>query len=49
MRAFKLRTVTVSTASKQDTVAIAFLDEDVAHATVARLVTITAATPEDAT
>lgn len=49
MRLFGLRTVTVSTASKAGTVAIAYLDEAVARETVARLVAITAATPEDAT
>jgi membrane protein YdbS with pleckstrin-like domain len=49
MRAFGLRTVTVQTASRAGTVAIACLDDAVAQETVARLVAITAATPEDAT
>ncbi|GAA1971284.1 PH domain-containing protein [Nocardioides panacihumi] len=49
MRAFGLRTVTVQTASSAGTVAIACLDDAVAQQVVARLVAITAATPEDAT
>jgi hypothetical protein len=49
MRLFGLRTVTVQTASSAGTVAIACLDEAVAQEVVARLVAITAATPEDAT
>lgn len=49
MRLFGLRTVTVQTASSAGTVAIACLDDAVAHDVVARLVAITAATPEDAT
>jgi membrane protein YdbS with pleckstrin-like domain len=49
MRPFGLRTVTVSTASKAGTVEIAYLDDAIAREVVARLVTITAATPEDAT
>lgn len=49
MRAFGLRTVTVSTASSHGNVEIAFLDDEVARQTVAHLVTITAATAEDAT
>jgi membrane protein YdbS with pleckstrin-like domain len=49
MRGFGLRTVTVQTASKAGTVAIACLDDAVAHDVVSRLVAITAATPEDAT
>lgn len=49
MRLFGLRTVTVQTASSAGTVQIACLDDEVAHATVAKLVTITAATPGDAT
>jgi membrane protein YdbS with pleckstrin-like domain len=49
MRAFGLRTVTVQTASSAGTVAIACLDDTVAQEVVARLVAITAATPEDAT
>jgi membrane protein YdbS with pleckstrin-like domain len=49
MRAFGLRTVTVQTASRAGTVAIACLDDAVAQHVVARLVAITAATPEDAT
>jgi membrane protein YdbS with pleckstrin-like domain len=44
-----LRTVTVQTASSHGTVAIACLDDAVARQVVARLVAITAATPEDAT
>ncbi|MDH2414968.1 PH domain-containing protein [Nocardioides sp. CER19] len=49
MRVFGLRTVTVQTASSAGTVAIACLDDAVAQEVVARLVAITAATPEDAT
>lgn len=49
MRLFGLRTVTVTTASGAGTVAIACLDDAVAQQVVARLVTVTAATPEDAT
>ncbi len=49
MRLFGLRTVTVQTASSAGTVQIDCLDDEVAHATVAKLVTITAATPGDAT
>jgi uncharacterized protein len=49
MRLFGLRTVTVQTASSEGTVAIACLDDAVAQEVVARLVAITAATPEDAT
>jgi uncharacterized protein len=49
MRAFGLSTVTVQTASSAGTVAISCLDEAVAQEVVARLVAITAATPEDAT
>jgi uncharacterized protein len=49
MRLFGLRTVTVQTASSVGTVAIACLDDRVAAQVVARLVAITAATPEDAT
>lgn len=49
MRAFGLRSVTVQTASRAGTVAIACLDDAVAQDLVRRLVTITAATPEDAT
>ena len=49
MRLFDLRTVTVKTASGAGTVAIACLDDTVAQQVVARLVTVTAATPEDAT
>jgi membrane protein YdbS with pleckstrin-like domain len=49
MRAFGLRTVTVQTASSAGTVAIACLDDTIAQQVVARLVAITAATPEDAT
>ena len=49
MRLFGLRTVTVQTASSHGTVAIACLDDAVARETVARLVAITSATPEDAT
>ncbi|WP_459983453.1 PH domain-containing protein [Nocardioides sp. AN3] len=49
MRAFGLRSVTVQTASSAGAVAIACLDDAVAQEVVARLVTITAATPEDAT
>lgn len=49
MRLFGLRTVTVQTASGAGTVAIACLDDAVAQDVVARLVAITAATPEDAT
>lgn len=49
MRLFGLRTVTVQTASRAGTVAIACLDDAVAQGVVARLVAITAATPEDAT
>lgn len=49
MRLFGLRTVTVQTASAAGTVAIACLDDPVAQDLVARLVAITAATPEDAT
>jgi membrane protein YdbS with pleckstrin-like domain len=49
MRVFGLRTVTVQTASSAGTVAIACLDDAVAQQVVARLVAITAATPEDAT
>jgi membrane protein YdbS with pleckstrin-like domain len=49
MRVFGLRTVTVKTASSAGTLAIACLDDAVAQEVVARLVAITAATPEDAT
>lgn len=49
MRHFGLRTVTVSTASADGSVLISCLDDAVAHEVVAKLVTITAATPEDAT
>lgn len=49
MRRFGLRTVTVRTASAHGAVEIACLDDAVARETVARLVAITAATPEDAT
>jgi membrane protein YdbS with pleckstrin-like domain len=49
MRQFGLRTVKVSTASATGTVLISCLDDGVAREVVARLVTITAATPEDAT
>jgi len=49
MRVFGLRTVTVQTASSAGTVAIVGLDDAVAQQVVARLVAITAATPEDAT
>lgn len=49
MRLFRLRTVTVQTASSAGTVAIACLDDPIAQQVVARLVAITAETPEDAT
>lgn len=49
MRMYGLRTVTVATASSLGVVAIDCLDDAVARQVVARLVTITAATPEDAT
>ena len=49
MRRFGLRTVKVSTASAAGSVLISCLDDPVARAVVAQLVTITAATPEDAT
>lgn len=49
MRAFGLRTVKVQTASRYGIVSIACLDDAVAQQVVARLVAITAATPEDAT
>ncbi|GGR51219.1 membrane protein YdbS with pleckstrin-like domain [Nocardioides luteus] len=49
MRRFGLRTVKVSTASSAGTVQIACLDDALALEVVAKLVAITAATPEDAT
>ncbi|MGH3350721.1 MAG: PH domain-containing protein, partial [Nocardioides sp.] len=49
MRHFGLRTVKVSTASSAGTVQIACLDDALALEVVAKLVAITAATPEDAT
>ncbi|HSI27626.1 MAG TPA: PH domain-containing protein [Aeromicrobium sp.] len=49
MRRFGLRTVKVSTASAAGSVLISCLDDAVAREVVAQLVTITAATPEDAT
>ena len=49
MRLFGLRTVRVQTASRYGVVSIACLDDAVAEQVVARLVAITAATPEDAT
>jgi uncharacterized protein len=49
MRLFGLRTVTVRTASSDGYVEISCLDDQVATDVVARLVAITAATPEDAT
>jgi membrane protein YdbS with pleckstrin-like domain len=49
MRLFGLRTVKVQTASRYGIVSIACLDDSVAQQVVARLVAITAATPEDAT
>ena len=49
MRHFGLRTVKVSTASSAGTVEIACLDDALALEVVAKLVAITAATPEDAT
>lgn len=49
MRHFGLRTVKVSTASAAGTVEIACLDDTLALEVVAKLVAITAATPEDAT
>lgn len=48
-RTFGLRTVKVSTASSETDVSIDGLDDAVARDVVARLVAITAATPEDAT
>lgn len=49
MRQFGLRTVKVSTASSAGIVSIACLDDALALEVVAKLVAITAATPEDAT
>lgn len=49
MRHFGLRTVKVSTASSAGIVEIACLDDALALEVVAKLVAITAATPEDAT
>lgn len=49
MRRFGLRTVKVSTASAAGTVLISCLDDAVARDVIAKLVAITAATPEDAT
>ena len=49
MRQFGLRTVKVSTASSAGTVQIACLEDALALEVVAKLVAITAATPEDAT
>jgi hypothetical protein len=49
MRQFGLRTVKVSTASAAGTVLISCLDDAVARDVIAKLVAITAATPEDAT
>jgi uncharacterized protein len=49
MRRFGLRTVKVSTASSAGIVQIACLDDALALEVVAKLVAITAATPEDAT
>lgn len=49
MRLYGLRTVTVKTASAAGTVQVAFLDAETAHATVATLVAVSAATAEDAT
>jgi membrane protein YdbS with pleckstrin-like domain len=49
MRHFGLRMVTISTASSAGIVEIACLDDALALEVVAKLVAITAATPEDAT